>query len=252
MVALPQHTEQFMNETRPQTGPHTPKTPPRRLGVVLAGGQATRLPNKPLLPIGNARLLIESAIDFAAEHCDQVVVVQPGNPAIEYALRCVWRSYAGPGYNAEVVFATQHSPRGVPDAIRAGYEYAKGEWDRVLVTFCDNMYDDFSGPDGFTRDEKLSYASVVVIDDENERSQLDAYDDGQWCHRASPQRPDTPRFAGWLDLTVEAVQGLQVEELMGWMNYHDVVGVVMPRGGWADLGTLDSYCAYLLRKTNDV
>ena len=55
-------------------------------GIVLAGGQATRLPNKPLLPLKNGKPVITSGIDLLlrSDIKDIRVIVPPDSviPAI--------------------------------------------------------------------------------------------------------------------------------------------------------------------------
>src|SRR5262245_2279447 len=102
------------------------------IGIVLAAGASTRLPNKILLPQRNAEPVIESAIDFCQEHCDCTDVVHGGG-IVEAYLRTL-----GDVYDVPVHLTRQPEPAGVLDAIHWGVgDLLKAQY---LITFADNIY----------------------------------------------------------------------------------------------------------------
>ena len=75
------------------------------IGIVLAGGEATRLPNKPLLPMIDGQPVIRSSIDlFKRSNIEEIItVVPPASPI--------------PAVIKEGGFTIQPKPTGVPHEI---------------------------------------------------------------------------------------------------------------------------------------
>lgn len=93
-------------------------------GVILAGGAATRLPNKPLLPRRQGGCVIDSSVEFLRKQCDEITVVVPGNSIIQDYLMHVHKG---------LKFIVQESPTGVEDALNL----VPGE---KMVCVADNIY----------------------------------------------------------------------------------------------------------------
>ena len=93
-------------------------------GVILAGGAATRLPNKPLLPRRTGGCIIDSSVEFLRKQCDEVTVVVPANSIIQDYLM---------HHHTGLKFIPQVSPTGVEDALNL----VPGE---KMVCVADNVY----------------------------------------------------------------------------------------------------------------
>jgi len=203
-----------------------------RTGIVLAGGEATRLPNKPLLPLVSGKPAITSSIDLCLRSgAKTTVVVVPPQSVIPMVLK-------SHGYD-NLIYALQRVPVGVVNAIRLGIEAVSGV-DRFIVSFCDNVFPDDEVVPDLAAD---AYASIR----EQPGAQaihLDRFLAGIWVDRKNPHL-EAQCLAGWYVLPrrwpMEATSTLSSVEFLNTMKAQ---GVVMPKDGWYDIGTVDSYYAY--------
>ncbi len=191
------------------------------LGVILAAGKATRLPNKPLLPIAGRKIAIESALEFCQARCSGTVIVDSPNKIVTDV--CHTRGW---------VFDTvvQPQPLGVPDAIATAEMFYSEE--TYLITFCDNIYPQ-------QENVIIGHASTRLLD----RKQLDGCMNGHWVSRAY-NPPD--KLAGWYVLNSQQAQcGLPYESSIDFLNRCCVVPKLCDDNDWFDVGTIESYREYL-------
>lgn len=197
-----------------------------RLGVVLAAGNSTRLPHKCLLPDREGRPVMMQAIDFSflfAEEC--AAVVQPVSAERDWISS---QEYAG------VILTAR--PTGLCTALTVALEIEASEY---LVTFGDNIYD------GLSNNEVpvVGTASVRNIDN----SELDGYDFGKWQYR---ETYPIHKLAGWICCYRKQLETIaRATSLIGGMNAADIKPHYCdPSLEWWDIGTYDSYAAYLRRE----
>lgn len=208
-----------------------------KLGIVLAAGEASRLPNKPLLPIGDDTIAIESALLFCTDaHVDRTYVVQNVTRVVERVLEM--RGHE------ELEFLTQPAAYGVSDAISRVPTHAG---DAVLVTFCDNVYPAGDLPrlkDYLDTPEVDNVASVRTVEGGEE---LDAWDEQgeKWVDRTQAKK-SWPRLAGWYVLTADAAASGRVnEESVEYLNRVGARGIILPTRDWCDIGTPEAYSKFL-------
>jgi molybdopterin-guanine dinucleotide biosynthesis protein A len=196
-------------------------------GIVLAGGAATRLPNKALLPIKGNKIAIQSAIDFCVRsQCDRIIVVVPSNGIIQEVL------------SGELIFVEQPKPLGVGNAIKLAVECVKS--DDYLVTFCDNIYDQ---DECFVKTNTIPMASVRKIE-KPFSDELDKYVHSLWV---SKRALGNDCLAGWYYLPRDsALRALPHEESIYFLNRIGASGCYIDSAfKWHDIGTVASYLHYL-------
>jgi hypothetical protein len=203
-----------------------------RLGAVLAGGDATRLPNKALLPLRNGLPMITSAIELCVRNnCTgaPLVIVRPDSLIL--SILHTWQ------YG--VRYREQKEPRGLIDAILVATRsfgpqlqllFREGN-EEFLITFCDNYYDcnelipvTAKPPCVAVRDVKKGHGK-----------DLGTY------------RGKT--IAGWLLLNRASLQLVSdccpQMKLEDWLEAMDAQPIEMPSNlEWWDLGTKETYKNY--------
>lgn len=200
-------------------------------GVVLAAGEAKRLPNKALLPLKDKHIAIENAISFCFKACcHRVVVVVNTSGVIETVLK--QRNWVN-----GIDFAVQPGAFGVPDAIQRASAFVQ---DYALVTFCDNIYPD--------EDLKLITAqcSNAVSTRRSANPQLDFWcpNEREWKKRPAPDTREC--IAGWYFLKREAcVYGTPGMDPCLYLNKIGAKAVHCDPHSWTDIGTVDSYLKFL-------
>lgn len=194
-----------------------------RLGIVLAGGDATRLPNKALLPLRNGLPMITSAIELCVRNnCTgaPLMIVRPDSLIL--SVLHTWQ------YN--VCYREQIEPRGLIDAIRiATRSCVPGE--EYLITFCDNYYD---------RNELIPATAkppCVAVRDVKEGHGKDL----------GTYRGKT--IAGWLLLDQSSLRTVSDcclnTKLEDWLETMDAQSIEMSSNlEWWDLGTKETYQNY--------
>ena len=196
-----------------------------RLGLMLAAGEATRMPNKPFLPIdADGTTAIGTGIAFLGRWCEHTCVVTRANSLVKPVLGML-------GY--EAIYVEQIYP-GVTGAIASAV--AVGDWNEVLVAFCDNVY---SPKEQIARDRN-SWPTVSVR--ERASAQLDGWDGSQWVSRNVITRR---KIAGWLLLDIEDIMTARSHNsLVKFLNAINAKPheCSLP---WHDIGTEESYLDYI-------
>jgi hypothetical protein len=200
----------------------------RRHGIILAAGDASRLPDKPLLPLRDGRPAICSGIDLLLRSdCNEVTVVTQPRSVIP---RVLARNFSG------LRFAVQQQPVGVMDAICCGLPHSECD---ALVTFCDNVFEESeSVPKHLFR-----HASVRTIASPGARAQLD-YWDGGWRVRRDNLSSSALCFAGWMVMPSRKLWCCRSGSLIQCFNEHDVQPVHVHNKQWWDSGTPETYRNY--------
>lgn len=196
-------------------------------GVMLAAGGSTRLPNKALLPIKNGKPCIVSGLELLERSCQRVhVVTSPPSciPSViegmsEYGMLDSLGNY-------DVVY--QERALGVVDALRC---LRFGLDDIVVVTFCDNVFDDH---EVVPLRPLLPYASVRKVE-----GALDGHDGERWVDRSS--KPEW-KLAGWFVLRQVHID-IGGTTSVDFLNRIEAKPVAMPYE-WHDIGTMDAYKEY--------
>ena len=195
-------------------------------GIVLAGGKATRLPNKPLLPMHNGKPVITSGIDFLWHNgVREITVVVPPRSPIKHVLR-MW-------YDRHIDYVVQWEPLGVPQAIAIG-----AQDEPVLVVFCDNVYSLVRStiPD-------LTGHTVMTVDDPIKARDLSKYDGERsaFVHEAA----STICLAGFMVVQPDALAvAHHFKDNITFLNAVGAVPFTWSDDEWWDLGTADAYRRY--------
>lgn len=203
----------------------------RRIGIMLAGGEASRLPNKPLLPTIGRRMVIESGLGMLwRSGCQRVVVVVRPRSFLPDVMTAM-------GIAERLDFVEQYDP-GVIGAVKNGA--APLTADQYLVTFCDNIFDTRE-----TVDESLRgcHAAVRRVDNNHE---LDGWSSEDLRWRDRRDEPDI-KLAGWYLLPTN-INWAQMDCAMPstwFLNAIDAKPVLCVSEGWHDVGTEASYLEYL-------
>jgi NDP-sugar pyrophosphorylase family protein len=187
------------------------------------------MPNKPLLPIRDGDIVIESAIRWLKEVNDIddiVVVIDP--------TRIVQRVLHKRGW-VDLKYVVQPEAYGVSDAIARA---APLVGDRAVVAFGDNIYSPKEIIDSKTL--RTPCASIRRI----ASNQLDYYAGERWCMR-NDEAGTQMKLAGWLLLDREHMESGTVDEsLVAMLNRIKATGIPFTHE-WHDVGTVDSYTRYL-------
>lgn len=101
------------------------------IGILLAGGAATRLPNKPLLPQRDLQPVCFSGIDYLLRHkVSSIAVITPPNSVVVDVIDEYY------GTEVDFNFIYQSEPTGVGDAINL----VKSEAQLGMIVMGDNIY----------------------------------------------------------------------------------------------------------------
>lgn len=209
-----------------------------RIGVVLAGGAATRLPNKALLPLRNGKPAVTSAIELLNRSgCGDVVLVVPPCSAIPYVVRSL-------GHRVRVIEQTE--PNGVPaalDALRGLLNYRAAMMTEFVVAYCDNVY----GADAHVPSELPAVPCHSVMSGLNpsKSKHLARYVNGTWVREA----PNGMFVAGWMVLqSRDLLEAAQFNSTEGLLNFLNAEPVQIEDKYWWDIGTPDAYLSYWKEK----
>lgn len=206
------------------------------IGIILAAGDATRLPGKVLLPISKSTIAIESSLTFARELCEDIIVVHSGDTIPRVLAMRGWQ-----GLN----FVPQSEPLGVCDAISKGsYAAYFNKNQQCLVFFGDNVYDKAEVP--FAERCLCKFGNFATVR-ESDLPELDGYDEenASWVARGTDP---TLKLAGWLQITKYC--GMQARLDMGlpdFLNKIEAKPVQLDNveDVWWDIGTPANYEAYI-------
>jgi hypothetical protein len=209
---------------------------------VLAGGKATRLPNKPLLPLKDGSLVIESGLHMLNRTgIERVLIVVPPNSPLPDILearrdRSVERRF-------DVEYVVQPEANGVPSAIACAGECIDTR-EELMVVCCDNVFpDDYAAP--VDQLEPFKDLQQVQSLPQWQSMHLSRYT-GQWSRRGWGM---DSCVAGWLKVArPTAMHGRSHAEMVDFLTACDVKPYSddnLRRGdGWWDVGVADSYARY--------
>ncbi len=210
--------------------------------IILAAGEATRNPNKGVLPIADGRIAIESSLDFWArlggDPAKVYIVVGPDAIVLRVLVMRGWKT---------IKYVTQPEPNGVVSALgHASVALGKHNYDPSLILFCDNVYESCHISD------YNDHASVRRVDDPAQ--QLDAYDEAfmSWVKREIAT-DDDKRFLGWMILCRSHLRtceqsdehNLRHQSLISYMNAWGLPAIEYDDGLVTDIGTIESYKDYV-------
>lgn len=196
-------------------------------GIVLAGGLATRLPNKALLPLHNGKPAITSGIDFLiANNISDIRIVVPSRSPINHILRMHYN-------DKHFEFITQREPLGVPMAISE----ADSRADSIIV-YCDNIYTnlEFLKPN-------YSCHCVQHIEDLEKARHLSKWNDdtNRWQHECVSDWC----VAGWMFLTAKDLQAANhFKDTITFLNDIKAQPFALADKNWWDIGTAETYRYY--------
>lgn len=205
-------------------------------GIVLAAGEATRMPNKLLLPDLMGGIVLQSAVRFCEARCDTVIIVVPPSSTIMCVLKAL-------GHNG-LLDIVQPEPKGVVEALqRCGTLTREKE---VLITFGDNLYDPRERVESYGASyrtfDKLrdSVASFAQLDVFNRRLQ-------KWQYREESVVDFPDRFGGWIYLRPTDLQRLDAtmhtHQLLN--SYASPLKPGLREAFWMDVGTPEAYDRYV-------
>lgn len=202
-------------------------------GIVLAGGLASRMPNKALLPLKDGEgIVIDRPLKMLVEAgCqDLIVVIGPDSP-IPYVLRRDW-----PG----IVYVVQEEANGVPKAAALAAKYA-GSQAPIILTFCDNVFHNVK-----INTTKRHASCMHTLND----SGLDGWnhDTNKWVQRPL-SNGDWP-FLGWvLGHRLDFLAGCAYTNTVEWLNVIRMQPLIYTESKCWDIGTPAGYLAYLKEST---
>lgn len=210
------------------------------IGIVLAAGNATRLPNKLLLPMHNCRPLILSSVEYLrANNVEEIRVVVSQDSAVEPFLR----RYYGDKHRIRCI--TQTMPKGVVNGILTGI-LEDDHWKKKLVVVCgDNVYP------AHEKTPRLRPPFVVG----RRVPRVRARHLVQWDHRVCrwvrsefPTRDPICLTTPWV-FTVEQMRSVELDKIEpdrmeDMLNLCSVTLAELPINGWWDIGTHDMFMAY--------
>lgn len=226
---------------------------PKLIGVMLAGGLATRLPNKPLLPTKQGGYPVcLSGLDYLKRHeCEHVIIVTPPNSPIVDVI-----DHFRPAQ--KYVYHYQAEPKGVGAALRDVLPFGQSTaW--VMVVMADNIYPEHERimlpwePREAKADAMREPAGECVIVrrlpawrrphlvSASGRRVIDTMALSQELSRsnASKYLPFSLTTPWLLDVSKDRVM---CDE--GWPTLSSIEQVERPHEGWWDVGTPELYAAY--------
>ena len=205
-----------------------------RVGIVLAGGAATRLPNKPLLPMRGGRPVICSSIDLCLRsQCFAIFVVTPPLSPLPYV---VHQHYAD---DARFRYVVQETLTGVPHAAACALQSEDTVAAEALITCCDNIYP----KDAYCRnDVKPNVCEIRDLPFWKAMHLAKLREDGVWVRS---RRAEGDCLAGWWLLRATDVKSAQPhEETVAFLNRVKADAFGSTDNDFWDIGTADTYLRY--------
>lgn len=207
-----------------------------RVGVMLAAGESTRLPNKALLPTRDGTLVIESGLRMLRRSgVERIVVVVRRASFLKQVL--------DPRGWTRLEYVTQDPGRrpGVPGAIRAATQLLEPD-DEMVVTFCDNVFSYAECVEPSMRGPVASVRRRPPV----EATGLDWHDGTQWQERREHDS-FADVLAGWYLLRAGDVLSF---DWSGDLSSVDMLNRLKARAHrtdlpWHDVGTEESYRRYI-------
>jgi NDP-sugar pyrophosphorylase family protein len=211
-------------------------------GIILAGGKATRLPNKPILPIRHNMLAVESSINlYHRSGIHDIYIVVPPNHVLPQIL-----SHRH-GYTFKYVY--QPRPDGVPGAIMA----VLAQFPSItsfFVSCCDNVYHDEEFID--VHNIEIQKTTVPLIVTRNcspaDMHRLSGWDEAsqQWQHPAT----NVQCFAGWTYYPSASAFTQAYAQLQDSGSCIELINALkakpfhLDQTWWYDIGTVQAYREY--------
>lgn len=194
------------------------------IGVMLAGGLATRLPNKPLLPTKDGSPVCLSGLDYLKRHgvSHTVIVTPPNSPLVDII------EYFRPGQKFTYVY--QPEARGVGDALNLALS---GLQVRAMIVVADNIY---------PWDEKLDEVDECVVVRRVPAWRRPHLVRADGAGRLS--RGDNSQFMPYSLTTPWIVGPGKKFSDEGWTDLRGLKQVERDHEGWWDVGTPELYAAY--------
>jgi hypothetical protein len=210
------------------------------LGVILCGGKATRLPNKPLLPYvdqnGRIKPLICSSVDYllAAGHT-QMILLDQKDSILPTILPCIY-----PGVTfVQVVDGF----KGIPFALKMVAELTSEAEVRYMVVCADNLYpfDEVLDP----KEEECAVVRDVGHEDSKHLSRfVNTPDATLWVKRHDVRGSQLGLTTPWY-LTKRGLMHVTDEtDIVDYLNAQGIEAWSRPRAGWCDLGTPETFTEY--------
>lgn len=219
------------------------------IGIVLAGGLATRLNNKPLLWTPEGPMMFHAfhyLSRLRGELSGVVITCPPGQEGIYRRITKKWPRFQC--YTTARIMSDDYS--GIPEAIRMAHlaaEKSMGRTDDQCIVVCgDNIYPDCESPLSLLASSKLKeFAVCRSVDMERIRSLAVRYK-GEYKRASQIQEHE---LQGTLALTTPWVLTreslfkmsnlpLSVED---WFTDLQIPHVQRPTGNWMDVGTPEAY-----------
>lgn len=214
------------------------------MGVILAGGKATRLPNKPLLPMHNGRPLICSSVDYLVGQGSQSILVLDAPDSI--IVHVLIGLYPSIRFHRLV-----DGFKGIPAALALAARSLGAEFTKLFVVCCDNIYPDneyLTTPSldrSYAVIREVSAADAVHLAKWEKKSQDDP---GRWLPREAATRSRFALTTPWILRKEDALRGDEFSEVTELFNAIDCQPKTAPRGSWKDLGTEDTFIRYWKEK----
>ena len=203
-------------------------------GIVLAGGNATRLPNKPLLPLHNGKPAVTSGIDLLLRSGITVIdiVVTPNSP-----IPSILRKY----YELNFRFIEQRGALGVPLAISQVLPMSAPQtYDKFIIVYCDNVY---GSKQRIPLHPWVGHSTIEIID-EIKAGALSRYSDGFWREGYCEDDCSTC-IAGWMCLDLSSlILAHHYQTTIEFLNVIKAKPIPIIDSSWWDIGTLETYTDY--------
>lgn len=208
-------------------------------GIVLAGGKAMRLPDKPLLPLKNNKPAIFSSIkQLRTWGCGLITIIVPPSSVIPNVVENLFTC------DGRIEYVIQPEPIGVVDAIARACQ-TRLRFDSRVVVAVDNVFSgsESLGPVG------TAVARVCPCWME---PYLAKWTGNKWKRRAYGNACLTYPFhlrSG--DLPPVGYESFRApsdsddnHDLLGWMNQMGIGAHKMHWNNWYDIGTAETYLQY--------
>lgn len=227
----------------------------RHVGIVLAGGESSRMPNKLLLPTFHSkseteRLVVQSAIELCRTVCCMSIVVvtrgadDPTNVVLEKL------------YSGDKKIRVVHCSGGLGLAVA---EAAKGFPSdmQCLVTFGDNVYASPQEPEACHRalSDGIRLAAVREhVPSLAMHASLDWWDDTLKCWQPRQLHGDETYhshadypFSGWVVTSASVLKRWPGKDAVHFFRDESFKPFMAGSSLWYDVGTLAGYETYLRR-----
>lgn len=225
------------------------------VGIVLAGGEACRMPNKLLLPTYHRldqRIVVESAIRLCLEAGCKQIHVAARRP--DEALVLIFKSLL-PVYCDLKFF---YESGGVGNAVKGCLD-GLYSGTRCLVTFGDNIYADVEEP-RYARealDDTGPYPQVSVrrhAPSVAMQMGLDWWNETKQCWMRADKQTEADYaghtgypFAGWVAASRDKLYNWAGKDTVSWLNDSQAKARMVLSENWYDVGSLAGYETYLRR-----